>query len=95
MTVLQSENPECIANLHGAVQDAGRVLLYRVLPGICDRSYGIHVAATVGFPGAVLKMAQWRADLLEGTRAVTLSPEESSFSRSESSTIPNTLAAYF
>lgn len=77
------------------VQDGGQVLLYRVLPGVCDRSFGIHVAKAVGFPEAVLKMAQWRADMLEGTRPVSLSSEEIAFARGETSHPPSSLRNYF
>ena len=94
LTALQQEYPDCIANLHVTVQDSGLVLLYRVLPGICDRSYGIHVAQSVGFPECVLKMAQWRADMLEGSRPVELSTEELAFARSGTS-IPVSLLKYF
>ena len=95
LTSLQSEFPSCIANLHVAVRDEGQVLLYRVLPGICDRSFGIHVAKSVGFPEAVLKMAQWRADLLEGTRSNALTADEIAFARGESVQPPASLSAYF
>lgn len=55
------------------------VLLFRVKEGVCDRSYGIHVAKAVNFPPVVLKMAQWRADLLEGNRPAQLTEEEEKF----------------
>ncbi len=95
LTDLEAEIPSCIANLHVTVQEGGQVLLYRVVPGICDRSYGIHVAKTVGFPEGVLKMAQWRADLLEGTRPAELSVEESAFARGELAQVPSSLGSYF
>ena len=69
--------------------------MYKVKEGVCDKSYGIHVAKSVGFPEIVLKMAQWRADILEGTRPSNLTDSEKSFLMSESEIIPETLKKYF
>ncbi|KRZ70234.1 DNA mismatch repair protein Msh2 [Trichinella papuae] len=41
------------------------VLLYKIKPGMCDRSYGINVAEMVGFPEIVLKEAWKEARRLE------------------------------
>lgn len=72
------------------------VLLFKVKEGICDKSYGIHVAKAVAFPEIVVKMAQWRADLLEGTRPSELSETEKSFLMSEENeSVPCTLQKYF
>lgn len=100
LTALESENPQVISNLHVTVREDEKtgeaVLLFRVEEGVCDRSYGIHVAKAVGFPEVVIKMAQWRADLLEGSRPTELSNEEMEFIRADGNgQIPVTLQKYF
>lgn len=80
LTALADRYPQ-VANLHvtahisgttgaGAPTDEadkkGEVtLLYKVEPGVCDQSFGIHVAELVRFPDKVVRMAKRKADELE------------------------------
>ena len=100
LTALSDENPEVISNLHVSVKEDDKtgeaVLLFKVEEGICDRSYGIHVAKAVGFPEVVIRMAQWRADLLEGNRPTELTNDEMEFIQAGGNgRIPITLQKYF
>lgn len=100
MTALSCEYPESISNLHVAVKEDAitgeAVLLFKVKEGVCDRSYGIYVAKAVGFPEVVVKMAEWRADLLEGNRPAQLTAEEAEFvANGNVSMVPASLQKYF
>ena len=72
LTALVDEYPQ-VQNLHvvahiGDATDKDRrevTLLYKVEEGVCDQSFGIHVAELVRFPEKVVNMAKRKADELE------------------------------
>ncbi|KOS17972.1 DNA mismatch repair protein msh-2 [Escovopsis weberi] len=76
LTALADQHPQ-VRNMHvtahigGGAKDGGDeakrevTLLYKVEPGICDQSFGIHVAELVRFPDKVVRMAKRKADELE------------------------------
>lgn len=81
LTALAERYPKSVKNLHvvafidntGDTEDSKEAerkkrqvtLLYRVEPGICDQSFGIHVAELVRFPEKVVNMARQKAEELE------------------------------
>jgi DNA mismatch repair protein MSH2 len=61
----QVQNLHVVAHIDGAKSKREVTLLYKVEPGICDQSFGIHVAELVRFPEKVVNMAKRKADELE------------------------------
>ncbi|EKD15071.1 MutS domain V [Drepanopeziza brunnea f. sp. 'multigermtubi' MB_m1] len=71
LTALVEQYPQ-VHNLHvvAHIDDNGKAkrevtLLYKVEEGVCDQSFGIHVAELVRFPEKVVNMAKRKADELE------------------------------
>ncbi|KAF2759951.1 DNA mismatch repair protein [Pseudovirgaria hyperparasitica] len=68
-TYSQVQNLHVVAHINEAEEGSQKrrevTLLYKVEPGVCDQSFGIHVAELVRFPEKVVKMAKRKADELE------------------------------
>jgi len=62
-----ADEVEGVKNVHVSAHSEKNKLtmLYKVLDGPCDQSFGIHVAEMVNFPGHVIQMAKRKAEELE------------------------------
>jgi DNA mismatch repair protein MSH2 len=93
LTALADRYPSSVKNLHvvafigdsaGEKEEKGSnkrrevTLLYRVEPGVCDQSFGIHVAELVRFPEKVVNMARQKAEELEDFTSATADKRQQS-----------------
>lgn len=54
-----SERYKYVVNYHAEVmqEEDNIVLLYKILPGPCNRSFGIHATVLAGFPESIVKVS--------------------------------------
>ncbi|MFH1610233.1 MAG: DNA mismatch repair protein MutS [Candidatus Bipolaricaulota bacterium] len=65
-----------VVTLHAAAREwkGERVFLYRILPGVAERSYGVHVARLARLPEEVLAEAQHALDEIEQAAPAMTAP---------------------
>lgn len=70
LTELAATQP-AVANYHVAVQESQTKVCFlrKIVPGVADKSYGIHVGALAGLPQSVLARAREILQTLEGIKA--------------------------
>lgn len=68
-----AEDVPTVKNYHvtALVENDEVVFLYSVKPGICDQSFGIHVAKMVNFPSEIIEFAQTKQAELEDGENIT------------------------
>lgn len=59
------KNLHVVAHVQHDQDEEDVSLLYKVEPGVSDKSFGINVAQMAGFPDSVIKLAKRKADELE------------------------------
>lgn len=68
---LLSEHHKNVQNVHVTTHlqadstSTGLTLLYKIAPGCCSKSFGIHVAELARFPDSVIQMAKAKLKYLE------------------------------